>query len=126
MRATPRWRRWWHIGRRWVAARLGRPATILLILAAVAVVGWVGWQWLVDYIDPATPEERTDLLGKAAQIAGGCILLFGAYWTAQNVRINREGQITERYTRAIDQLGATNDDGSPAIRHATKEQSSKC
>ncbi len=33
----------------------------------------------------------------------------------ENVRVAQEGQITERFTKAIDQLAATDKDGNPAI-----------
>ena len=36
-------------------------------------------------------------------LAGG--LLLGAYFTWQ-MRVTREGQITDRYTKAVDQLGS--------------------
>ncbi len=40
-------------------------------------------------------------------MVGGGILLFGAAWT---LHLNREGQITHRFTRVIDQLGQTGDE----------------
>jgi Pentapeptide repeats (8 copies) len=53
-----------------------------------------------------------------AQILGGAALLGGLYFTWRTLRVNREGQITERFTRAIDQLGAKDDEGNlqPEIR----------
>ena len=39
-------------------------------------------------------------------IVGGSALLFGLYFTARNLQVSQEGQITERFTRAIDQLGS--------------------
>jgi hypothetical protein len=47
-----------------------------------------------------------------AQILAGTALLSGLYFTWRTLQVNREGQITERFTRAIDQLGATHDDNS--------------
>jgi hypothetical protein len=38
---------------------------------------------------------------------GGLFIALGAVLTARTYYLNREGQITERYTRAIDQLGST-------------------
>jgi hypothetical protein len=53
-----------------------------------------------------------------AQIAGGLALLFGLYFTWRRVEVSQQQQITERFTRAIDQLGATDDKGKkkPEIR----------
>jgi hypothetical protein len=44
-----------------------------------------------------------------AQILGGTALLSGLYFTWRTLQVNREGQITERFTRAIDQLGKVED-----------------
>jgi uncharacterized protein YjbI with pentapeptide repeats len=49
----------------------------------------------------AQNEVRSTLL----QGLGGAVLLVGAYFTYRQLQTAREGQITERYTRAIDQLG---------------------
>lgn len=40
-------------------------------------------------------------------LAGG-LLLAGAYLTWRQLQVNREGQITERYTRGVEQLGSDN------------------
>jgi uncharacterized protein YjbI with pentapeptide repeats len=50
--------------------------------------------------------NRIQLLATIAQIAGGTVLLIGIYFTAQSLTVSREGEITERFTRAIDQIGA--------------------
>jgi hypothetical protein len=47
-----------------------------------------------------------------AQILAGTALLSGLYFTWRTLQVNRGGQITERFTRAIEQLGATHDDKS--------------
>jgi Uncharacterized low-complexity proteins len=56
------------------------------------------------------------------QILGGAAVAIGIYFawknfiTAQeNLKTAQEGQITERFTRAVDQLGAVDKDGNPAI-----------
>src|SRR5688572_29554652 len=40
-----------------------------------------------------------------AQIAGGAFFLLTAYFTWRTVRVSEEGQVTERFTKAIEQLG---------------------
>jgi uncharacterized protein YjbI with pentapeptide repeats len=65
---------------------------------------------------PLTAAERlraeNDVRTTLLQAIAGAILLAGLYFTARTLQINtrtlelnREGQITERFTRAIDQLG---------------------
>jgi hypothetical protein len=57
------------------------------------------------YIAPTRPSDKKDLVLAVAQILGGTALLSGLYFTWRTLQVNREGQITERFTRAIDQLG---------------------
>ena len=49
----------------------------------------------------AENDVRTTLL----QGVGGLLLIAGAIATWRQLHVNREGQVTERFTRAIDQLG---------------------
>lgn len=39
------------------------------------------------------------------QLAGGSIVIFGFYFTAKTIRVTQEGQITDRFNKAIDHLG---------------------
>lgn len=80
---------------------LAAAAAVLVLVAAVGA-----WRAANGYVNPRTPEHHTALLATAAQIFGGAILLVGLYFTGRNLQVNREGQITERFTRAIDQLGS--------------------
>src|SRR5215217_8861390 len=57
-----------------------------------------------------------------AQIIGGFFVLFGLYFTWRRVEISQrtletqqDQQVTERFTRAIDQLGATDDEGKKRL-----------
>src|SRR5215217_8898239 len=57
-----------------------------------------------------------------AQIIGGFFVLFGLYFTWRRVEISQrtletqqDQQVTERFTRAIDQLGATDDEGNKKL-----------
>ena len=62
-------------------------------------------------MDPQDFDERNELLRTLAQVAGGSLLAIGAYWTAQNVIVNREGNINDRYIRAIALLNASDELG---------------
>ena len=57
-------------------------------------------------------KDRVDLEAKSrqtlAQMVGGAVLLVGLYFTAQTLRTTQEGQITDRFTKAITQLGDNN------------------
>jgi hypothetical protein len=67
------------------------------------------------YVAPTKPSEKKDLVLALAQILGGTALLSGLYFTWRTLQVNREGQITERFTRAIDQLGKTDDEGDKLL-----------
>jgi uncharacterized protein YjbI with pentapeptide repeats len=95
--------------RSWVPAwRSG----LLPIVAGVA--GVLGLLWVVLVAAPPWFVHDRSLEGLKAQNEvratllqglGGVVLLVGVYFTYRQLRTTREGQITERYTRAIDQLG---------------------
>ncbi|MBA3644060.1 MAG: pentapeptide repeat-containing protein [Chloroflexia bacterium] len=116
----------------------GRPAgdgggsTMTLIGALVTLAIWViyvfwkvpQWQAATRASDPnLTPRDLFEIenaaRGTLGQILGGVAVLTGLIFawqqlgnTGETLRVSQEGQITERFTRAVDQLG--NDD--PAAR----------
>src|SRR5918994_4213089 len=66
--------------------------------------------------------QKKDFAQLMAQIAGGLALLFGLCFTWRRVEISQrtletqqDQQVTERFTRAIDQLGATDDEGNKKL-----------
>src|SRR4051812_43706909 len=54
----------------------------------------------------ASAAIRSSLL----QLMGGAVLVAGLYFTASGFRLTREGHITDRYAKAIEQLGNENAD----------------
>src|SRR5918998_1171927 len=91
------------------------------ILALVIVVFlWFVPQLQGEYFSPKVPDkERPALVNEYrrtwSQIIGGFALLLGLYFTWRRVEISQNQQVTERFTRAIDQLGASDDDGNPRL-----------
>jgi hypothetical protein len=94
----------------WVFGR--RAWRVLGVVALFAVVVALLLVFLNWYVAPTKPSDKKDLVLALAQILAGTALLSGLYFTWRTLQVNREGQITERFTRAIDQLGATHDDNS--------------
>ncbi len=91
----------------------------LLALVIVAFL-WFAPQLQGEYFSQQVPaKERPALVNEYrrtwAQIIGGFGLLFGLYFTWRRVEISQDQQLTERFTRAIDQLGATHEDGNPRL-----------
>lgn len=87
----------------------------VLILVGLAIVAfvlalWKVPQWQVPADRTLTAKERADIENGArltlAQIVGGVLLVATIYFTWRTIQVNREGQITERFTRAIEQLGS--------------------
>ena len=78
---------------------------IIVVLFAL----WTFPKWQVAYTKNLTPEQRFDRENEArrtlAQVLGGGVLLIGIYFTWRQLRISQEGQITDRFTKAIAQLG---------------------
>jgi hypothetical protein len=95
---------------------------VLVVLAAVVVAAAVGWALFVPIADSLATHDvgrvtgalRTLRLETARDAARGRLLTFGAglfavaalVFTARNFSLSREGQVTDRYTRAIEQLGS--------------------
>lgn len=104
-----------------------------LMPLGLAVVGLVAlillWklpQRQIEQVQGLEPKERFDRINEArktlATILGGVVLLAGFFGTWQNLRVaqenlrvSQEGQITDRFTKAIEQLGAVDKDGNPRL-----------
>ena len=97
-----------------------RRALVAAIIALVAGVIWTALVWapaglvesdLENYTKRGlTPSEllgaKNDVRTTLLQGLAGAFLLVGLYLTYRTIQVNREGQITDRFTRAIDQLGS--------------------
>ena len=109
------------VSKRW-AAWLPSIRLVVGALAAVVVALAVGWvlfvpiaDWLATHdVDNVTGALRTLRLQTARDAVRGRLLTFGAglfaagalIFTARNFSLSREGQVTDRYTKAIEQLGS--------------------
>jgi uncharacterized protein YjbI with pentapeptide repeats len=90
---------------------------LLLIVIPIADISLRG-------INNATVEATLENQDRAtlAQILGGVAIGIGLYYTWRRViiaekdlKVSQEGQITERFTRAVDQLGAIDHFGNPSL-----------
>jgi hypothetical protein len=110
-----RQRRPWH-----TAGRVGWWGWLLLGLAGLLALGGMvllAPRWIVAHdavISKLSAEQYANAISDARtavlQAVGGLLLAAGAVATWRQVRISREGQITERFTRAIDQFGSNEKD----------------
>jgi hypothetical protein len=85
-----------------------------LLLSLILPLFWLFLWKLPQWQVAALPEmkDRIDLESKVrqtmAQILGGAAFLVGLYFTSQTLHVSQQGQITDRFTKAIGQLGAEN------------------
>ena len=78
------------------------------VLVLVVLALWHVPQWQAEHVkeDPYQLAKLTDEYRRTlAQILGGLGLLYGLYLGWRRVRAAEEGQITDRFTKAIAQLG---------------------
>jgi uncharacterized protein YjbI with pentapeptide repeats len=113
---------------RWfLRSGLRRAILALFIVAFLWFLLWFLPQRQGENLPQKVPaEERAALVNEYrrtwAQIIGGFALLLGLYFTWRRIAISqqeleatRDQQVTERFTRAIDQLGATDDKGNKKL-----------
>ncbi len=97
---------------------LGYSVLIVTIIAVLVFFIWFYPEQQISSSEKLTANEikiielRNEARKTNAQLVGGLVLLFGLYLTykritvtERNVQVAQEGQITERFTRAIEQLG---------------------
>jgi hypothetical protein len=115
-------RLWGHFARRW-------EPIVLCVLVLLALAVWPVPQWMVrhEYWQwSAHPNEYAKLVDDyrrtLVQIIGGAFLLYGLYLTQRRTKateetleVTRETQVTDRFTKAITQLGATDSQGRKQI-----------
>src|SRR3954454_8432510 len=93
--------------------RLAAPAyagvLCLVALACVFVVIKVAADWLATTDGISDAAKRAEEIGRARTavlaVLAGTLAAIGAYYTHRTFGLTRQGQITERFTRAVDQLG---------------------
>jgi uncharacterized protein YjbI with pentapeptide repeats len=101
-------------------------AGALLMLAILLAILWKVPQWQVGRVKRLNAKERFDRVNEArktlATILGGIVLLAGFFGTWQNIKVAQEsltvsqqGQITDRFTKAIEQLGAVDASGKKKL-----------
>lgn len=95
-------------------SRGGGQAAVVALALAMAIVGALVFiqlasDWLAVTDASMTASQRAEEIGRARTtvlaVLAGCLAAVGAYYTHRSFGLSRQGQITERFTRAVDQLG---------------------
>lgn len=84
-----------------------RGFVLLACIAVIAILAlWLVPPLFVDIVDAKRTELANDARRTGAQVLGLILLGAGAYFTGRTVQVTREGQNTERFSKAIDHLGS--------------------
>ena len=100
----------------WITSIFKRLNKYLLLLFIILIaIGILTFIWFVPDLlsNQAKSLDFKERLGIFALIVGGTLLAIGVYLTyrrintlEKNIRVSEEGQITERFIRAVEQLGS--------------------
>ena len=103
-------KRWaaWSRGIRWLAAVV---AALLLALVLAWVLFVPAADWLARHDvgsakGSSLQTARDDARGRLLTLGAGLLAAGALVFTARNFILSREGQVTDRYTKAIEQLGS--------------------
>ncbi len=97
-------------------------AAAVLVISCILALSllWLP-EWMVNRYSgkPLSRYEYTNAVDEyrktLAQIMGGGALLVGLYFTWRTTRTAEDGRITDRFSKAVEQLGATNTNGTRQI-----------
>lgn len=82
---------------------------LLLIAGGALFLVWQVPRWQIARSRAHEPKDELDLEIKArssvAQIVGGVVLIIGAFSTVRSFMLARDQQVTDRFTKAVAQLG---------------------
>jgi Pentapeptide repeats (8 copies) len=103
-------KRWaaWPQGIRWLAG--GIAAVVLALVVAwalfVPAADWLAHNDVGSAKGPLLQTARDDARGRLLTLGAGLFAAAALLFTARNFTLSREGQVTDRYTKAIEQLGS--------------------
>jgi len=97
----------------------------IIFVALVVVALWLAllWipEWMVNQYAGGTlsrldyTKAVDDYRKTLAQIIGGFALLIGLYFTWRTTKSSEDGRITDRFSKAVEQLGASNNEGKKQL-----------
>jgi uncharacterized protein YjbI with pentapeptide repeats len=112
------WMYWTSFGQLRQAA-LTSPVLPGVGIAFAFIILWIVPVFQVRHSTGLTDLNRFDRENEArktlSQILGGLFLLFGLYSSVQTLNLSREGQLTDRFTKSVEQLGALDPANNPKL-----------
>lgn len=92
--------------RRLIAFAALAAAGFVIVLVVIQVPAWERRaSALPDLKDRITTQN--EIFRTLIQLAGGAVVLTGLYFTSRTLHVSQEGQITDRFNKAIDHLGSS-------------------
>ena len=100
--------------RRWVrryraGLTVGSAVAVVVVAFAVLLLRGAGWLYGPS-LRALTPDQQVtaidDVRGRLIQLGAGLLALGALVYTARTFALSREGHVTDRYTKAIEQLGS--------------------
>lgn len=83
----------------------------ILLIGSLVLVGFVLWQSIGWYRAASTLSDlsehiksKNEIMRTLAQVLGGAFVLTGLYFTAKNVFVSRQAQVTDRFGDALEKL----------------------
>ena len=87
---------------------VGSAVVVVAVFIALMLRG-AGWLYGPG-LSKLTPDQQVaaidDVRGRMIQVATGLLAIGALVYTGLNFRLSREGHVTDRYTKAIEQLGS--------------------
>ena len=78
----------------------------ILALAAATAYGVALWR-APEWVHATTPQDRYNARVLVISVGGALVVGTGLLYTARNYRLSRRGQVTDRFTVALERLGST-------------------
>ena len=97
----------WPRGIRWLAGIAAVVLTLVIVwVLFVPAADWLAHHDVGSAQGPLLQSARDDARGRLLTLAAGLFAAGALVYTARNFTLSREGQVTDRYTKAIEQLGS--------------------
>ena len=84
---------------------LGLTLAAIAIAALLILLPPAGLPGTISHSDEARLSTENSVRATILQFAAGLVLIFGLCLTARTVHLSRETHLTDRFTKAVDQLG---------------------
>lgn len=100
---------WLRARRRWLSIAAVVAVVLVVVALSITVVPDLHVEAAADLTDKERLDAQNDIRQTWLQAIAGLVLLAGGVATWVNIQIAQSGQVTERFTRAVDQLGHETD-----------------